>query len=197
MSTYDRHAADYDATRGGVPRASAAADVVGRLLVPGSTVLDLATGTGIVAVELRRRGFHTVGIDVSDGMLRNAAGRLPGSVARAAAEAMPLRDGSIDAVVAIWLLHLLDAAAPTVREVTRVLAPGGLFVTTADKRAASRLSWGAVADDGTDADRAALLVRDCAAVGLDLVGAASFVGVGQAAPGRPDPVYPVLAFRRN
>lgn len=160
-------------------------------------MLDLATGTGIVAVELRRLGHSVVGVDVSDGMLRHAANRLPGSVARADAESLPLHTASAAAVVAIWFLHLLDAAAPVLREVARVLAPGGVFVTTADKRAASRLSWGASVDDGTAADRPALLVRDCATVGLDLAAATTFVGVGQATGARPDPVYPVLAFRRT
>lgn len=130
-------------------------------------------------------------------MLRHAANRLPGSVARADAEELPLRARSVAAVVAIWLLHLLDDATPVLNEVARVLAPGGVFVTTADKRAASRLSWGASVDDGTAADRPALLVRDCAANGLDLVAATSFVGVGQATGDRPDPIYPVLAFRRS
>lgn len=197
MATYDRHAAGYDATRGGVPRAAAAATAVSSLLPPGSTVLDLATGTGIVAAELRRLGHHTVGVDLSDGMLRRATLRLPGAVARADAAALPLRDGSVAAVTAVWLLHLLDDAVPVLRETARVLASGGLFVTTADKRAASRLSWGSSVDDGTSADRPALLVRDCAAVGLELVGATSFIGVGQADGARPDPVYPVLAFRRR
>ena len=197
MPDYDRHAADYDATRGGAPRAAAAAEAIARLLPAGSAVLDLATGTGIVAAELRLLGHPTVGMDLSAGMLRRAAPRLPGSVARAAAEALPLRGGSVDAVAAIWLLHLLDDAAPVLREVASVLVPGGVFVTTADKRAASRLSWGATVDDGTAADRPALLVRDCAAVGLELAAATSFMGVGQADGGRPDPVYPVLAFRRR
>ncbi|WP_415675359.1 hypothetical protein [Tsukamurella hominis] len=56
MSTYDWHAADYDATRGGAPRASAAAEAISPLLPQGDTVLDLATGTGIVELEFRRRG---------------------------------------------------------------------------------------------------------------------------------------------
>lgn len=197
MSTYDRHAADYDATRGGAPRASAAAGAISPLLPQGGTALDLATGTGIVAAELRRLGHSVVGVDVSDGMLRHAANRLPGSVARADAEAIPLHTASAAAVVAIWFLHLLDDATPVLNEVARVLAPGGVFVTTADKRAASRLSWGASVDDGTEADRPALLVRDCAAVGLDLAAATTFVGVGQATGARQDPVYPVLAFRRT
>lgn len=46
-------------------------------------------------------------------------------------------------------------------------------------------------------DRPALLVRDCAALGLELAAATSFVGVGQATGDRPDPVYPVLAFHRS
>ncbi|WP_019204140.1 class I SAM-dependent methyltransferase [Tsukamurella sp. 1534] len=195
MADYDDIASEYDATRGGVARAVEAAHAIDRLLPTRSTVLDLATGTGIVARELADLGHRTVGLDMSAGMLALASPRLPGALVRADAAALPFADGTLEAIAAIWLLHLLDDARPVLGEVARALGSGGCFVTTADKRAASRLSLGRVPGEGTAQDAAALLVRECAAAGLELAGATSFVGTGQTGPGR-DPVYPVLAFRR-
>ena len=46
---------------------------------------------------------------------------------------LPFADGSLDAVSAVWLLHLLPEAPTVVAECARVLRPGGMFVTTVDK----------------------------------------------------------------
>ncbi|MFI9405371.1 class I SAM-dependent methyltransferase [Nocardia sp. NPDC052316] len=81
MLDYDDEATHYDRTRGGVPRAVAAAAALSSMLPPRSLVLDLAIGTGIVATELAAFGHRVVGIDLSDRMLRLAAHRLPGRVA--------------------------------------------------------------------------------------------------------------------
>ncbi|GAA1604842.1 hypothetical protein GCM10009764_30960 [Nocardia ninae] len=154
---YDNEATHYDRTRGGVPRAEAAASALSSMLPPRSLVLDLAVGTGIVAAELAALGHRVVGIDLSDGMLRHAARRLPGRVARADATALPLPDASVDTVTAVWLLHLLTDAEPVLTEVARVLRPGGLFLTTVDKVAAARLSDNAVPEDRPHTDTCAQL----------------------------------------
>jgi SAM-dependent methyltransferase len=131
---YDAEAERYDASRGGEPRAVAAAEAVSRLLPPDArTVADIACGTGIVTRLLRRPGRDVLGFDRSPGMLKLAAGRLPHRVAVSDATRLPIRFGGVDAVVLVWLLHLLDDAAPVVAEAARVLRPGGVFVTTVDK----------------------------------------------------------------
>ncbi|WP_199856502.1 class I SAM-dependent methyltransferase [Nocardia suismassiliense] len=193
---YDNEATHYDRTRGGVPRAAAAAAALSSMLPPRSLVLDLAVGTGIVAIELAVLGHHVVGIDLSGGMLRHAARRLPGRVARADATALPLPDGSIDTVTAVWLLHLLTDAEPVLTEVARVLRPGGLFLTTADKVAAARLADKAVPEDRPHTDTCAQLTALGARHQLHLAAAASFIGHGQGRAGGADPHYPVLGFRR-
>ncbi|WP_405163501.1 class I SAM-dependent methyltransferase [Nocardia sp. NBC_01499] len=58
-----------------------------------SVILDLAVRTGIVAAELAALGHRLVGMDLSLGMLRHAARRLPG---RADATAIPLPNSCID-----------------------------------------------------------------------------------------------------
>jgi ubiquinone/menaquinone biosynthesis C-methylase UbiE len=137
---YDHEAASYDASRGSDARADAAASAVLELLPPGAeAIVDVGCGTGIVSTRLRASGRRVVGIDRAEGMLRIAATRLPAGVVRGDATRLPLRDASCDAVVLIWVLHLLDddASARVVAEAARVLGPAGTLITTVDKSAAN------------------------------------------------------------
>ncbi|MBT2482835.1 class I SAM-dependent methyltransferase [Streptomyces sp. ISL-94] len=139
MLDYDAEAEAYDATRGGAPRAEAAAAAVLGLLPPhASTLLDLGCGTGIVTTRLTRPGLRVVGADASHGMASMALRRgVP--VALADATRLPVRSGSLDAVSAVWLLHLLRGPGlvpAVIAEAARVLRPGGVFVTTVDKDSA-------------------------------------------------------------
>ncbi|NBE96825.1 methyltransferase domain-containing protein [Nonomuraea sp. KC401] len=188
MLDYDREAAHYDETRGGLPRAEAAAGAV-RGLVPGGTLLDVACGTGLVSGELARRGLRVLGVDASAGMAGVAAGRVP--VVLGDGFLLPVGDGSVDAVTTIWLLHLLDDARPVIAEAARVVRPGGVYVTTVDKRAAHEGGR-----RGRPADGAELVVAEAARHGLRQGGEATFVGHGQGRDG-PDPVFRLLAFTRD
>ncbi|MEU0074041.1 class I SAM-dependent methyltransferase [Streptomyces sp. NPDC006332] len=88
--------------------------------------LEIGCGTGVHAAGVRELGWTPVGVDLSAGMLRHARGRLP--IALADAERLPVRDGSVPAVIAI-MVHTDMPDYPTVlREVARVLRPGGVFV---------------------------------------------------------------------
>lgn len=92
----------------------------------GGGCLEIGCGTGVHAGLLRELGWAPVGVDLSGGMLRHARGRLP--VARADAGRLPVGDGSVPAVVAV-MAHTDMPEYPTVlREVARVLRPGGVFV---------------------------------------------------------------------
>ncbi|MCX5527612.1 class I SAM-dependent methyltransferase [Streptomyces bobili] len=142
MLDYDEEAGLYDASRGGEPRAAAAAEAVLDLLPDGTRrLLDVACGTGIVTRRLAagREGLRVTGVDLAAAMVRQAAVRLPGAVVRADSRRLPFRDGEFDAVSSVWLLHLAvsdtDARA-IVAECTRVLRPGGVYLTTVDKSAA-------------------------------------------------------------
>jgi SAM-dependent methyltransferase len=139
---YSQEAERYDASRGGEPRARAAAEAV-LGLVPGTarSLLDLACGTGIVTRRLAaaRSGLRVTGADLTAEMARRAAARLPGAVIRADARRLPFPDATFDAVTSVWLLHLLPDPAgvrAVVAECARVLRPGGVYVTTVDKAAA-------------------------------------------------------------
>jgi ubiquinone/menaquinone biosynthesis C-methylase UbiE len=90
------------------------------------TCLEVCCGTGIHAATLRDLGWTPVGIDLSGGQLRHAAARLP--VARADAAELPVRAGSVPAVL-VALSHTdVDDYPAVLREVARVLAPGGRLV---------------------------------------------------------------------
>ncbi|MGC0373649.1 class I SAM-dependent methyltransferase [Streptomyces sp. SAI-229] len=141
MLDYDEEAERYDASRGGEPRAAAAADAV-LGLVPGGAreLLDVACGTGIVTRRLAaaRAGLRVTGADLSEAMTRMAVTRLPGAVVRADSRRLPFADARFDAVVSVWLLHLLpgpEDVRAAVAECARVLRPGGVYVTTVHKGA--------------------------------------------------------------
>jgi demethylmenaquinone methyltransferase/2-methoxy-6-polyprenyl-1,4-benzoquinol methylase len=100
---------------------------------PGERVLDVATGTGLVAFELARSGCEVVGVDQSEEMLagaRAALERRP-SLAhrvrfiRSQAEALPFEDGGFDALTFTYLLRYVDDRLATMRELARVLRAGG------------------------------------------------------------------------
>jgi SAM-dependent methyltransferase len=190
MLDYDRESARYDETRGGVPRADAAAEAVASLL-PGDvrTVLDVAGGTGLVAARMAARGYDVVVCDRSPGMLRLAAQRRPGHVVTGDATCLPVGSGRVHAVTLVWLLHLLADAAPVLAECSRVLAPGGVLVTTVDKDASYDLAGDDIARvvgtyppprnvrDATDSR--ALLEKLAVPLGFAPCAAARFVGHGQ------------------
>lgn len=88
--------------------------------------LELACGTGVHARLVRELGRTPVGVDLSAGMLRHARPRLP--VARADAEHLCVRDGSVPAVVTVMAHTDLPAYPAVLREAHRVLAPGGTLV---------------------------------------------------------------------
>ena len=95
---------------------------------PGDRVLDVATGTGAVALELvRQKGCTVVGVDQSEGMLETARLRVNGRVelVQASAESLPFADGEFDALTFTYLLRYVDDPAATLRELARVVRPGG------------------------------------------------------------------------
>jgi SAM-dependent methyltransferase len=103
------------------------AGVLGDLLGEGHGIcLEIGCGTGIHAARARELGWTPVGIDLSAGMLRHARGRLP--LAQADAGRLPIRDGSLPAVTAMMVHTDMPAYPAVLREVTRVLRPGGVFV---------------------------------------------------------------------
>ena len=130
-SRYDGIATWYDTVmsdpevRGGLARTSHR--LVGAFLGPGTgLVLDVGTGTGIAAQALRDLGYTPVGVDLSLDQLRLAVARLP--VAQGDAAQLPFADNSVPRAVSTFVSSDLDDFAAAVREIHRVLAPGGRYV---------------------------------------------------------------------
>jgi len=92
-------------------------------LEPGSVVVDLASGTGDLCVDLRRAGHRPVSIDLSLGMLRadrSGAPRVQADILR-----LPLPAGSVDGVTCGFALRNLVDLAAFFTELARVVRPGG------------------------------------------------------------------------
>jgi len=93
-------------------------------LSPGSVVLDVGCGTGDLARSLRAKGQHSVGIDLSFGMLRAArAGGAP--LVQADAVALPFPTAAADGVVSGFAVRNFADLRGVLCELGRVLRPGG------------------------------------------------------------------------
>jgi demethylmenaquinone methyltransferase/2-methoxy-6-polyprenyl-1,4-benzoquinol methylase len=100
-------------------------------------ILDVATGTAGVAIELARRtGAEVVGVDLSEPMLRRgrervSAAGLESKIALESGRAEELRfeSGSFDAVSFTYVLRYVADPEATLRELARVLRPGGVMAS--------------------------------------------------------------------
>ncbi|MFN8515925.1 MAG: arsenite methyltransferase [Chloroflexia bacterium] len=108
-------------------------------LRPGETVLDLGSGGGIdVLLSARRVGptGRAIGLDMTDAMLamarRNAAEAGVANVEflKGEIEAIPLPDASVDVVISNCVINLSPDKGAVLREVARVLRPGGRFAVS-------------------------------------------------------------------
>lgn len=98
-------------------------------VAPGQHVLDVACGTGVLArtlVDRVRPDGTVVGLDVNDGMLAVAREKAPDvEWVEGAAEALPFDDACFDAVVCQFGLMFFEDRPGAIREMMRVLRPGG------------------------------------------------------------------------
>ncbi len=101
--------------------------LVSRLPADRGRVLDVATGTGLVAEALVARGFSVTGLDQSAEMLALARKRFGDRVelVEASAAALPFPDASFDHLTFTYLLRYVDDPAATMHELARVVRPGG------------------------------------------------------------------------
>ena len=96
---------------------------------PGETALDVGTGTGHFAAFLADRGLRVTGVDSSPAMLSVArAKRQDIAWQEAEVEALPYADGAFDLVLSVTALEFVPDPQAAVREMYRVVRPGGRLV---------------------------------------------------------------------
>ena len=103
----------------------------------GARVLDIATGTGAVALKVAQRsGADVIGADITRPMLAQAKARAAQEglsrrleLVECTAEAVPFADGVFDAVIFTYLLRYVSDVPSTLRELARVLRPGGVMLS--------------------------------------------------------------------
>jgi ubiquinone/menaquinone biosynthesis C-methylase UbiE len=109
-------------------------------LPAGSAVLDVGTGTGVVAAEAAQRVTRgvIVGVDPSVPMLVRGRAQARLAPVAAVAPGLPFRDSTFDAVVANLVLSHFEDYASSLTDMVRVLRPGGALGLTA---------WGSMDDE--------------------------------------------------
>jgi len=134
--------------------------MVSRLPVgPGEVVLDVATGTAAVALELvRQKGCEVVAVDQSPEMLAEARRRLLLAddskrvrLVEASAQELPFEDDSFDGLTGAYLLRYLDDLPAGLRELARVVQPGAtaaLLDFGVPPGALPRAAWNLYVDAG-------------------------------------------------
>ena len=128
-------------------RDRAFAEVVSRL-TGGGIFLDLACGDGCFTVPCAAMGTKIIAGDISNAMLSilqkkaemNNVSLDNVTLCRMNAYAVPLADESVDTVVANSVLHLVSNPEKVVREIYRVLKPGGLFICKDDRPGQTKAS---------------------------------------------------------
>ena len=103
----------------------------------GPLVLDVASGTAGVAVQLASRtGARVVGVDLTEEMLRQGQANVAGAglssrigLVAGQAERLPFPDGSFDALTFTYLLRYVEDPQATLTELARVVKPGGTMAS--------------------------------------------------------------------
>ncbi len=121
---------------------------------PGDRLLDLGCGAGRHAFEAYRRGADVVAFDADEAELRQVAaltaamreaGEAPAtaraSAVRGDATGMPFADGTFDKVIAAEVLEHVPADQQAMREIARVLRPGGTVAVTVPAWLPERICW--------------------------------------------------------
>src|SRR5687767_7324076 len=114
--------------------------------------LDAGCGTGFQTTLLERLGYESHGVDISGRLLAVARRRLAASrFALASVEALPFADRSFDAIACCGsTLSFVDDPAAALRELARVLKPGGRVVLECEHRFSLDLAWTLVSALGAD-----------------------------------------------
>ncbi len=148
-AAFDAMAASYDELEPWYEHLYAVLDgLLRRVLPPGPpaprrAALDAGCGTGFQTALLLELGYATTGIDLSPALLAVARRRLPDArFVRGDLHALPWRDGAFDVAVSCGsTLSFVEDPARALRELGRVLRPGGHLVLELERRWTLDLAW--------------------------------------------------------
>jgi len=122
---FGSEAGAYERARPSYPAAAVAWLTAALALGAGTTVADVAAGTGKLTRLLGASGATVIAVEPVDGMREQLATAVPGVHALGAiAEALPFRSGTLDAITVAQAIHWFDRE-PALTELHRVLRPGG------------------------------------------------------------------------
>ncbi|MGQ9512012.1 class I SAM-dependent methyltransferase [Thermodesulfitimonas sp.] len=152
VALFDAYARSYDAWFT-TPRGQLVWEIERRLLFsflrpqPGEEILDAGCGTGLLTKELAACGASVTGIDISPAMLAVAREKTRGFrnvvLAQADVTALPLPSNAFHGVVCFTVLEFVPRPEEALREMWRVLKPGGRMVLGV-LNALSPWAWGRV-----------------------------------------------------
>lgn len=130
--TFDRAVDYYDRTR------ALSSETMTRLVplltseLGSGPCLEIGVGTGRIALPMSEAGTTMIGLDLSTAMMRqlvrNAGGRRPFPLVTGDATCLPLADDSVGGALAVHVLHLIPMWPLAVKELIRVVRPGGAIV---------------------------------------------------------------------
>lgn len=104
--------------------------MLGAVDLRGKRLLDAGCGTGFFSALAARRGASVTALDLGAGLLREARRKGVAAVVAADAARMPLPDGCFDVVVSSECIEHTPSPRDTVRELARVVRPGGWLAVT-------------------------------------------------------------------
>jgi ubiquinone/menaquinone biosynthesis C-methylase UbiE len=114
-----------------VSRRQFALEMIEAKVPTGSKILDIGCGTGHLAGELMRRGYQALGVDFSEGMVSYAREHYGADRFQVGdIERIPFPDNSFDGIMCLGVMEYLSSDEPALREMWRVLKPGGWAVIT-------------------------------------------------------------------
>ncbi len=132
---FDRVAGQWDTISGEFATGQARPRAVSHLVPAEFVVADLGCGTGYLSRGLLGQVRKVVAVDRSQGMLDEASDRLARSARSTELDfrigeldALPIADDEVDGALAGMVLHHLDSADPAIREMARIVRPGGSAV---------------------------------------------------------------------
>jgi ArsR family transcriptional regulator len=130
---FDSVGPEWDALRKVFNDDALRARAIAHLAPPSWTVCDVGTGTGILAKEVARLGLRVIAVDHSPRMLEAARSSLEAEgyaveLRLGEAHALPLADGEVNAALAHMVLHYVPQPAEALREMARIVKPGGVVV---------------------------------------------------------------------